>query len=373
VDIKDLKPALNMEDKTPSQMPAVIAENLTCKKLWREKTSSSFHKALADSQWAWAEGPFTPPKSIADVKLFYHKAWKRYEVPKKATKPFKRWRSSTRKATELLSEPWGLQVRLDSAQFNHRAQAYEIHLTPTKFLFYSAIQRNLGDIAYRDLRNFAFENALHGLGGGDFLILPSTFAIHMCVVSSDGMALLRRRSSLTTNLYPLAWEAGIGEFMHGPIATKFRHFTNDGRPSLSLYLRNAVAEELNYYGAQGRDFRIYGFAVEYRTLAPKLMVVYFSDKTIARLIRLAPKSKDPAVALASIPLTVDGVAAALVSEEFPEWGPTSKLGLLLALIERSGSNAVVEQLNARRNKLLSALKIKTPTKREGFDLQVQLI
>jgi hypothetical protein len=331
------------------QLPSApaIAENLTCKKLWSEKTSTPFHQALADTQWAWVGEPFIPCKFIGDVRLFYHKTWKRYKIPSKATKPFERWCASTQKAKKLLKEPWGLQVRLEGSQFNHRAHAYEIHLTPTKFLFYSAIQRNLGNVEYRHLRESVFENALNGLCRGDVLLLPSTFAIHMCVVSSDGAAFLRRRTDLT-DLYPLAWEAGIGEFMHGPFLSKFRHFTKDGQPSLFLYLRNAVAEELNYYGARVQDFRIYGFAAEYRTLAPKLMVVYFSDLTIARLMRRAPKSKDPAVALASVPLTVDGVGAAVVSPQFPDWGPTSKLGLLLALIERSGSTAVVEQLNARR-------------------------
>src|SRR5207237_3398663 len=83
----------------------------------------------------------------------------------------------------------------------------------------------------------------------------------LAVVSQDGYLLLRRRSS-DTELYPSAWEAGIGEFMHGPENTpdpeyksgprhsQFPHFTENGLPDLFLFLKNAVAEELGYHEAQ---------------------------------------------------------------------------------------------------------------------------
>jgi hypothetical protein len=355
----------DVEVEPTSELPSYIShaptivESPVSKKLWNEKTATFFHRALGDAEWAWAAQPFIPGIPTSDVQLFYRKAGSRYELPKIELAPFKRWCASSPKASRLLGDPWGLQVRIQRAQFNHRRHTYDIHLAPTKFLFYSAVQSELWRPEHRKLRHLAFDNALNGLDRGDDLILPSTFAVHMCVVSSDGMAFLRRRSQ-RTNLYPLAWEAGVGEFMHGPFRTKYRHFTRGGKPSLPSYLRGAVAEELNYRGARSEHFRIFGFAAEHRTLAPKLMVVYFSDAPITKLMKNAKEARDRALELASIPLTVDGVATALVSPQFRSWGPTSKLALLLALIERSGNDSVVGQLMACRKSLLSREKNKPP-------------
>lgn len=195
----------------------------------------------------------------------------------------------------------------------------------------------------RRLREYAFENALQLAEAkpDSPLILPSHFAIHMGVVSRDNFLLLRQRT-VYTELYPGAWEAGIGEFMHGPMHEKFRHFTKTGTPDLYLFLKNAVYEEINYSGARRRDFTIYGFAVEYRTLAPKLLVVYKSELDIDQLRQGAQGARDSSPKTDKVPLSVSGVASAVTDRKYLTWGPTSKLVMMLALTRDGGGSGESE-------------------------------
>ncbi len=121
------------------------------------------------------------------------------------------------------------------------------------------------------------------------------------------------------------------EYTSGPYPAKFSHFTENGLPDLFLFLKHAVAEELGYYEARQENFRLYGFAVEYETLAPKLVVVYHADCTIATLLESAKKAKDRARELSSLELTPYAIAKACSSAHYSSWGPTSKLVMLLAL------------------------------------------
>jgi len=331
-------------------------------RLWKKLTSTSLHRVLGDMGWAWAAEPFLSGKPIREIRLTYRTSGPRYSVPSAGKTAFARWCATSSDAARLEREPWGLQLRLAGARFNHRIHQYEIHLAPTKFLFYRAIQHNLWKPEYRRLRTAAFENALLGLDRDQPLVLPSTFAIHMGVVSSDGKALLRRRSK-RTELYPLAWEAGLGEFMHGPHRTRFPHFTRKGIPSLFLFLKNTVAEELNYFGARPGDFKVFGFAAEFLTLAPKLMVVYFSDAPMDDLLKCARTSKDSAQALSAIELTVDGLACAFIDKRHRAWGPTSKLALLLALMHFSAAEtSLIRQLELRRKQLSKSRGMPTQNK-----------
>jgi transcriptional regulator with XRE-family HTH domain len=262
-----------------------------------------------------------------------------------------RKRENQEKCNKLKGESEGVQVRLEKVEWTHhtiennvviRKLKYFISLSPTRYLYYVAIHPRLGKAQLRSLRSDYFANALKGFKSGETLRLPSHFALHMVVVSRDGYLLLRKRADFT-ELYPSAWEAGIGEFMHGPDGmagpeyesgpyhSQFRHFTEDGIPDLFLFLKNAVAEELGYHKAKQKDFRIYGFAVEYETLAPKLLVVYNADCTIATLIDSAEEAKDPARKIKSIELTPRAIASACPNSDYPSWGPTSKLVMLLAL------------------------------------------
>ncbi len=311
-------------------------EDAESRKLWDTLTSTSLHQALQDKEWAWASEWFPSGKAVSNFPLRYQNSRRRYDklLDPIACAALDDWCARTPSSKQLRKEPWGSQVRLVGAAFNHSNYRNEIDLSPTKFLYYAGIHQNLWRREYRGLRLHSFRNALTGIDSGTNLILPSTFSVHMAVVSSDGKALLRRRRA-GTPIYPLAWEAGIGEFMHGPIRIKYPHFTDSGKPSLPKFLRHTVQEELNYSGARSQDFRIYGIAAEYRTLAPKLIVVYTSDIPIKELMRGARESRDAALNVRTVDLSIDGITQLFRDARYPTWGPTSKLVLLLALMQHS--------------------------------------
>jgi len=221
-----------------------------------------------------------------------------------------------------------------------------IWLEPSRHLYYVAIHPQMGKPALRSVRQKYFHNALIGLESGQELALPSHFALHVAVVSKDRHLLLRQRIRSASH-YPLAWEAGVGELIHGPgplngpvpeVRTDpghavFSHFRKERTPDLFLFLKNAIAEELGYRGARQGDFRLYGFAVEYQTLGPKLLAVYNSDRTIEELLRTARGKdvKDPARDLDSVDMTPRAIEEAFSSTKYASWEPKSKLLILLAL------------------------------------------
>jgi transcriptional regulator with XRE-family HTH domain len=283
-------------------------------------------------------------EEVSDIELVYDRTI-HYEstLPDRVRQALDDWcRKNHRKCQEKKRDPVGALVRLEKAGWSHHAYKYFLVLSPSRYLIYVAIHPQLGNAQLQPLREAQLDNALKGLSNGEPLGLPSTFALHMAVVSQDGYLLLRRRAS-DTELYPSAWEAGIGEFMHGPEETpgpeyesgphhsQFPHFTEKGLPDLFLFLKNAVAEELGYHQARQEHFRLYGFAVEYETLAPKLLVVYHADCTIATLLESAKKARDRARELSSLELTPSALAQACSSSHYSSWGPTSKLVMLLAL------------------------------------------
>lgn len=337
------------------------------RRLWLNETALRHNRALHDLECAWTLR-FPAPKRIRDFSLTYREDAPSYEdlMPPLAAKAFQWWCETTRKENELRvarleAEPLGLQVRLVGMRFAHYlGQKYQIDLAPAKFLHYVAIQQNLWSPELHSLRQHVFENALRGINQELPLMLPCTFALHMAAISGDQKAVLRQRDN--TPLYPLAWEAGSGELMHGPEYTKFEishhekpdadfpHFNDHGKPDLALYCRNTVREELSYDGAKDDDFRIYGIAVEWRTLAPKLIVVYQSDAPIDELVEGAQRSPEPPRAVSAIDLSADGITNGFTNGQYPTWGPTSKLALLLALTQISGDNQV-EEVQARMDEL----------------------
>jgi hypothetical protein len=121
--------------------------------------------------------------------------------------------------------------------------------------------------------------------------------------------------------------------MHGEGHPAFPHFLPSGQPDLYLFFKNAVHEELDYSGARATDFTVYGFAVEHRTLAPKLLVVYRSDLEIEQLSQGARGAIDRSAHTDRVELSAAGVARAVTSAKFPTWGPTSKLVMMLALTQ----------------------------------------
>jgi transcriptional regulator with XRE-family HTH domain len=280
-------------------------------------------------------------------------------LPIPVRKAAKRWHHpDPMKERRIREEEWGLQVRLERVESSH-AGAHVFHLTPMKYLYYVAAQQKLwSDHRLRNLRNRAFDNAVRGLQMGSRMILPSHFAIHLGVITRQGFALLRQRRD-DTELYPSAWEAGIGEFMHGPkYKGHFPHFVR-GKPNLAQFLKNAVEEELGYSKARACDFAIYGFAIEHQTLAPKLLVLYTSDadievlceggkkKTMKRGRERSKGAADWSPDVRAIKLNPREIATAL--RRFSDWGPTSRLTLMLALQQTADSEkqywALVEEVH----------------------------
>lgn len=336
--------------------------------LWAKYSSSPIQRAVKDEGCAWVL-PWSG-FSVEEIDLIYDEA-KRYDennVSILARRALDDWRDDWRlkkpnRLMEFEKEPWGAMVRLEEVEYRHGTYRVRIHLSPTKFLYYVAIQRRLGENELRILREKTFRNALEGILNGERLELPSHFAIHMAVVSREHKAILRKRDN-SAKLYPGAWEAGVGEFMHGlhaDVLPDLRHFNEDGKPDLRLYLQRAVKEELNYSQAKPGDFRLYGFAIERQTLAPKMLVVYESKVQTDALLKGAKEARDRSPEVSSIELTPQGVAEALANPRYQTWGPTSKLALMLALTQGTSSeserSSMISEVKQNMAKLENGKKV----------------
>lgn len=313
--------------------------------IWTQEESNVWNQALSteqlavqDSDCAWVMRFPPPGRSPLDVELVYDAAnaqFQRYDGLVEANpllrKALEDWRLANPDDWRVLSgEPWGRQVRLEGVQVkrSHESQRDEIRLGPSKYLYYLAIHLRLAEPSLRELRRQVLGNAFELK---EPLWLPSTFAIHMGVVSRDRFLLLRRRQSNKRTPFPGAWEAGIGEFMHGPCSPDKKDVGDANQPSLASFLGRAVAEELNYDGTRIEDFALYGFALERLTLAPKLLVLYRSDATIATLMEGALLATDYSYEVDKVPLTAKAIAAVTCDSSYQAWGPTSKLIMMLAL------------------------------------------
>jgi hypothetical protein len=332
-------------------------------KLWKDTCCAELNTILEDTAWAWLL-PW-PDLRVDQVSLEYDPI-RRYESLvrniKSAGDVLNRWSNKyPHRLAELSNdekEGWGTQVRLESvkrvAQHGEPAH-YRIGLSASRFLYYLAIQARL-DRREREmltLRNECFENSLTGIINGESLLLPSVFAIHMAVVMPDRKALLRLRPH-NAPMFPDAWECTVGEMMHGPKYTgEYPHFEN-GKPNLDLFLKSAAAEELDYDDARTSEFRLYGFAAEYATLAPKLIVV-FTCRGKAETLRMKAKSTlttDYGADAHVVDLTPEGVAAAI--RKYSRWGPTSKLAMMLALLETESSEKGKQKLKKHVSRLVNS-------------------
>lgn len=267
-----------------------------------------------------------------EVRLVYRTDLPRYDtfIPPLALQILDKWkesrtdpiqRSKLHDLEQCPKEDWGRQVRLEcveteDAVHTKRVQL-EIHLAPHKFLYCVGIQQQLSKddpalfgVLRQQVYEHCFWNAMRGLTRQETLLLPSQFALHMIIISADNHALLRQRRAHIP-IYPNAWEASVGEFMHGPLVTNpFPHF--DGpRPDLRLFCMNAVKEEVGIGPTSSNQFRIYGFAIEQNTLAPKLMIVHRSAFSIQMLLdrSLSKKAKDGPQDAKGIGLTPEDISA----------------------------------------------------------------
>jgi len=306
-------------------------------KLWKE-TLSAEQEAVQDNECAWLFRFPPPGRSPLDVEFIYDATNDRFQRYDRLVESnpllqsaLQDWQHANPEDwRELNEEPWGQQVRLERVRVKrtHEAHKDAIWLAPSKYLYYIAIQQRLDEPNLRWLRHHVFGNATKLR---EPLLLPSNFAIHMGVISKDQFLLLRKRQPNGRTPYSGAWEAGIGEFMHGPHSPSTSDFVDANQPSLEAFLLRAVFEELNHEGARIEDFTVHGFALERLTLAPKLLVLYRSEATIDRLMDGALHCDDYAYDVDNVPLNATAIARVACEPYYRTWGPTSKLTMMLAL------------------------------------------
>jgi len=315
---------------------------------WQRRAVSAFGSSLNDRECAWVM-PILPGRPFDYFDVTYD-AQPEPSYDERAhpmvSDAIARWaKENPTRYEELAAESWGQQVRLSRVTYDHEAFRYALHLEPIKYLHYVSTHARLWSRELASLRESAFTNAVDGVIRFEPLTLPSHFCIHMAILDRTGRALLRQRR-FHAELFPGAWEVGMGEFMHGPDKVLFPAFTDSGQPDLGMLLRSSVAEETAYEGARPEDFRVYGFAVEYRTLAPKLLVIYRSDLEIHEIIDGARRAMDFCQDAASVEVTPQAVAATMTDKaRHPSWGPTSKLVLWLALLDQGPSEREREQIS----------------------------
>src|SRR5262249_13795847 len=99
---------------------------------------------VTDCAWVYR----CPGIGVNDVELTYisDPPTSRYDMtmPKSALAAVNGWHHpNPRKEQEIRKEPWGLQVRLECAEFSHSKGRHLFTLTPMKYLYYVAIQQRL--------------------------------------------------------------------------------------------------------------------------------------------------------------------------------------------------------------------------------------
>ena len=239
------------------------------------------------------------------------------------------WRKENSEKYEgLVNEPCGLQVRLDRYSYIHSEHKHKIELIPTKYLYYVTLHARLWENRMRELRKYVFDDSLNFLYRQSRPRLPSHFALHMAIVSSDGKIIIRQRTG-ETELYSNAWESSIGEFMHGPKHPNSPDFVGN-EPSLKLFCKRAVKEEINYSYAKTDEFTLHGFGIEYRTLAPKLFVVFKSRENMTTLLKQGTP-EDAGQRMEGMELTPEIVGQQFSKRSGVLWTPSSRIITLIAL------------------------------------------
>ena len=327
---------------TASLADAQSLENPALTAYWQKRARRLEQSCVGDVGCCWiVPWPSTP---LQRVRLEYDSTNTRYPRYDTLTlRPIgdvtKIWQSRNRnKAKALQAEAWGMHARLERVHKEHSA-GYNvvIDLSPMKYFYYLAVHQQLGKPEHRSVREAVFLSALDYLCDGATPILPCTFANHLAVISRDGKAILRERSQ--TELYPRCWEVGVGELLHGPAQhTDYPHCDAEGKPNLELFLKNTIREEFALDIARPEEFSLRGFAMEYSTLAPKLIGIYNSAADADELCDGALNAEDCATQSGSVDLNPDAITELLTdTETYPVWTPLSRLALMLAMTSRASS------------------------------------
>ena len=308
---------------------------------WRRASQEFFESRLNDSACAW----ILPWKGInpGEVHLDFNEDDKYAEgdLPPILRERLKSWRHpDPGRDSELRAESYGLAIRLVRQQFNHMSYHHTLYLGQVKYWEYLACHKSLSnaDDETRTLRGAIMDNALSDLPQERRCILPSHFCLHMWIISNDGFAIFRKRAA-GAHMFAGRWEFGIGEFMHGPaiLERRFQAFVA-GKPDMFAFCRAAIAEEVDVDDPEACQFKIFGFAVEYKSLAPKLLVLHYSKLDHQKIIDGMLKARDASPQCDAALLNPQAIASVFGHRE--QWGPTSKLCLWLALKESAEKNHV---------------------------------
>jgi hypothetical protein len=325
-------------------------------KKWQEFSTESFPSAINDFSCAWALQLAGYPPDCKNLEIHFDPSslYETLDFDRESKRVLKEhlraWTSGDKsKDQRLRSEPYGWQVRLESVQYDHLKSRYKINLSQVKYWHYLATHASLwkseeassATPVCNRLRQRLFDKAITDIPEERRNILPSNFSLHMGIISADGHAILRKRRS-RAELFPNVWEFGIGEFMHGPNTTDHRFYTfKNGQPDLYKFLIAAIREE-TYLERELDDaeipanlFKIFGFAIEYVTLAPKLIVLHYSPRSKDEIIEGMFGATDRCEDVDAIPLRAESVVSAIRQNQESGWGPTSKLCLWLALRDQT--------------------------------------
>jgi hypothetical protein len=323
-----------------------ILDSVPNMRRWLHLSESSFDSRLNDHRCAWIMPWDGVPLDRVKLQLYPDDLYDRHNLPSRLRAHLESWTSGdSKKDNELRSAPYGLQVRIDRVQNDHQTNDCIIHLGQVKFWHYLATHASLSEnrVQSKQLRHSIVKNALTDLIDGKECVLPSNFCLAMGVISSDGYAIFRKRRMEA--LHGGMWEYCVGEFMHGPDTPdkRFSAFV-DGKPDMFAFCRAAVAEELDIDDVASREFKLFGFSVEYPTLAPKLMVLHYSKFDHKVFFDKMKGAQDPCIGYDACKVNPLELGKA-ISARPGEWTPTSKFSLWLTLMDSVSGHAKRKALN----------------------------
>jgi len=292
------------------------------------------------------------PRHPAKVILRYNHSKAYHEkLPISISRTIERW--AKKDFNKFHDDPPAGRVRLEGVVYEPFKHDVLLDISPIKQLYYAAIHDRLDKRALAPLRRECTENALDFIDQNQSPILPSHLAVHMALVSADNHILFRKRR--IERRYGDHWEISLGEFFQGPDAEE-----NDLREtpsSIFRFLQRAVRDEIGYDKAEAKDFKVYGFAVERPSLAPKLLVVYTVGLKMQDVIWNARNSLEPAPGYEGIELSPKSLAEAFKNPELQPLTPLSIIAATYALTQHEHRNSaqlklvrdLAEQLGADSN------------------------
>lgn len=288
-----------------------------------------------------------------DVRVPYE------QIMTKASKStFKIWaRRNSIEFQRGMAEPKRYRARLERCRINplRDPEGVIIQLSDILHVYYKAIHQELQNGDLKALRKESFANAIEFIPQELISLLPSHFALHFGVITSDNKIMFRYRSA-RARIFPNSWEVSGGEIFNGPdyevdANHRFPHCEN-GRPSITLFLKNSIYEEYGFPDSDPKDFTLLGFGMEYRSLAPKLLVRYRAPFESAALIENYLPSASDKGKPQSVELTPEGLALAFA--KYTPLTPLSKLTAVSALTakepENGGKCRLLQDLIASINK-----------------------